>query len=230
MSFLCHKAGSIAFLSDNGTEFKIAVVTYVCEQLGIKGLYSKQLHPKGNLRIENMQIFLKRTLTKFLDSSNLEWDELLPFVFYCYNIFPCSNGTEQQFYVMFGCEPAEGQLTHLNNCSRYYGDNNGKIILVKHTKLWKHHAAYLKDILYRNDSSKLLKPRNNTKFEIGQVVMVENHAHHAFKPKHLMDYRVLKILNESTLLFITPNCTDHKTNINDVKPATTHELIENAWD
>ena len=45
-----------------------------------------------------------------------------------------------------------------------------------------------------------------------------------------MDYRVLKILNESTLLLVTPNRRECKMNINSVKPATTLELIENAWD
>ena len=52
-------------------------------------------------------IFL-RAITKFLDSSHLEWDELLPFAYYCYNIFPSSNRTEPIFYLVFGCEPAQG--------------------------------------------------------------------------------------------------------------------------
>ena len=83
---------------------------------------------------------------------------------------------------MFGHEPAEGQLTHLNNCSRYYRDNNGEIILAEFHKLWKHHPAYLKDIHYRKDDSKPCKPRNNTKFEIGQKAMVKHHACHTLKP------------------------------------------------
>ena len=32
-------------------------------------------------------------------------------------------------------EPAEGQLTHLNDYSRYHGDNSGNIILAKLHKL-----------------------------------------------------------------------------------------------
>ena len=44
-----------------------------------------------------------------------------------------------------------------------------------------------------------------------------------------MDYRVLKILNESTLLLITPNGKEHKMKINDVKLSMTLELVENAW-
>ena len=45
-----------------------------------------------------------------------------------------------------------------------------------------------------------------------------------------MDYRILKILNESTLLLVTPNGRECRANINNVKPCTTLELIENAWD
>ena len=58
--------------------------------------------------MENVHSFLKRTLTKFLNSSNLEWDELLPFACYCYNILPDSHGTEPPFYNIFGDEPVEG--------------------------------------------------------------------------------------------------------------------------
>ena len=72
-------------------------------------------------------------------------------------------------------------------------------------------------------------PKSNTDFEIGQAVMVTNHTHHTFKPKYLIDYRVLKILNESTLLLVTPTGREHKTKINDVKPCTILELIENVW-
>ena len=89
-----HTKGSIAHLSDNGTEFQNAVCTDACEQHDIKRLFSNPFHPQGNLRNENAHNFLKRTLTQFLDSNNLKWDKLLPFACYCYNIFPGSNGTE----------------------------------------------------------------------------------------------------------------------------------------
>ena len=46
---------------------------------------------------------------------------------------------------------------------------------------------------------------------------------------HLMDYRVMKTFNESTLLLVTHNGKECKTDINDMKPATTLVLIENAW-
>ena len=101
----------------------------------------KPISPQGNSRIENVHQFLKRTLTKLLESSNLAWGELLPFACYCYNIFPGSNRTKTPFFLMFGHEPMEGWLAYINNCSRYYGDNKGKIVLNELPKLWKHHTT-----------------------------------------------------------------------------------------
>ena len=60
--------------------------------------------------------------------------------------------------------------------------------------------------------------------------MVKNHVHYAFEPKYLMDYKVFRILNERTLLHMTPNGMGRKINVNIVKPYSTTELVENAWD
>ena len=78
-----HKGCSIAILNDNGTEFKNTVLDDTCQQCGIKRLFSNPFHPQGNSRIQNVHNFLKRTLTEFLESNDLEWDELLPFACYC---------------------------------------------------------------------------------------------------------------------------------------------------
>ena len=153
---------------------------------------------------------------------------MLPFACYCYNIFPRSNGTKPPFYLLFGHEPAKGWLTHVHTCSRYYGDNKGKIILAQLYKLWKHHAAYLKEIHNRKDDYTPPNLQITLTLKIGQAVMVRNHAHQTLQPKYLMHYRVLKILKESTLLLITFNGRECKMNINDVKPCTTLELVKNA--
>ena len=60
--------------------------------------------------------------------------------------------------------------------------------------------------------------------------MVKNHTHCTFETKYLMDYRALTILNENTLLLVTPNGKECKTNVSDVKPCTSLEWVENAWD
>ena len=45
------------------------------------------------------------------------------------------------------------------------------------------------------------------------MVMVMNHAHHTFEPKYILDYRVLKVLNDSTLLLTMLNEKERKTKI-----------------
>ena len=67
-----HKGGSITILSNNRTELKCTVLNEAYEQLGIKILSSSLFHPQGNSRIENVHNFLMKTLTMFLESSNLE--------------------------------------------------------------------------------------------------------------------------------------------------------------
>ena len=54
--------------------------------------------------------------------------------------------------------------------------------------------------------------KNNPKFEIGQPVMFKNHACCTFKQKYLLDYRVITILNNSTLVLVIPNGKERKNN------------------
>ena len=107
-------------------------------------------------------------------------------------------------FLMFGDEPEEDWLAHLNNCCRYYRDDKGKIILAELCKLWKHQATYLKDICNGKDNSIPSKPANNSKFEIGQVVIVRNHANQNLV-LNVNRLQSTKILHERTLLLITPN-------------------------
>ena len=147
-----------------------------------------------------MYSFLKRTLTKFMKNKNLEWDELLLFSCYCYNMFPGSNGTECPFFLMLGWDLAEGCLSNLNNRNKYYGTNEGKMVLEELLKLWKHHTNLLKEMHQRNKHTDNQHSNNNPKSEIGKLVMVTNHACQTLEPKYLLDYRVLKYLT------IAPSC------------------------
>ena len=75
---LAHKGGNVVRLSDNSTEFENKVLNEVCNQLGIKRLFCNLFQSQRNAREGNVNNFLKWTLSKFLESSDLERDELLP--------------------------------------------------------------------------------------------------------------------------------------------------------
>ena len=55
------------------------------------------------------------------------------------------------------------------------------------------HSTF-KRIMSKNEITTQQSHYNSTKFEIGQPVIVKNHAHHNFKPKYLLDYKVKKYL------------------------------------
>ena len=63
----------------------------VLTQLGIKHILSNPYRPQGNSHIENVHNFFKRILTKFLSSSDAEWDKFLPFACYCFNTTPTAG-------------------------------------------------------------------------------------------------------------------------------------------
>ena len=67
-----------------------------------------------------------------------------------------------------------------------------------------------------NEYKDVLSSNNYPKFEVGQPVMVRNHACCTFEPKYLLDYQVLQIPNASTILLLAPDGKEMKMNINSV--------------
>ena len=84
------------------------------------------------------------------------------------------------------------------------------MILEELHKLWKHHTAHPRGLTQREENTDQQIKVNNAKFEICQPVMVKNHAHHTFEPKYLLEYKVLKIINVSTLLLISSKGKERK--------------------
>ena len=76
LSCILSRAGSsMVCLSDNGSELKNSQMNTVLKQLDIKCIYSIPYRPQGNSHIKNIHNFLKRTLTKFLSSSDAKWEK-----------------------------------------------------------------------------------------------------------------------------------------------------------
>ena len=115
-------------MQDNGTEFKNKQLKSICDTLGIKQIYNNLYYPRGNHRIENVHNFLKRTMVKFMHGSQLEWDDALPLVTYCYNIAPSVDDLESHFYLVYGKDPLERSLSNLQNFCRYVGDQTGQLV------------------------------------------------------------------------------------------------------
>ena len=137
LSGILSRAGaSMVFLSDNGSELKSSQMNTVLKQLGIKCIYSNPYRPKGNSCIKNVHNFLKRTLTKFLSSSDVEWDKVLPVTCYCFNSTPTADDLESPFFLIHGRDPLEGHAGLLGSGNiRYIGNDKGHILFAELRKL-----------------------------------------------------------------------------------------------
>ena len=101
------RASIVCFL-DNGSELKNNQMNTVLKQLGIKCMYPNPYRPQSNSCIENVHNFLKRTLRKFLSSSDAKWGKILPCACYCFNLIPTADDLESSFFLIHGRDPLEG--------------------------------------------------------------------------------------------------------------------------
>ena len=141
-------------------------------------------------------------LTKFLSSTDAEWDKILSFTCYCFNTTPTADDLESPFFLVHGRDPLEW-CTRLpgQGSVRYLGNDKGLILFTEICKLW---SAHTKD-LQENRQLKTEKVEKNKHFKthdfkVGQLIVVGNHLRNTFESRFVSDSRVLKILNEQTLL------------------------------
>ena len=100
-SILAHKGGSVAIISDTGTEFKNKVLNELCDQLGIKRLFSNLFHLQSNVKVENVRIFFKKTLTKFLTIATSNGMNSFHLHVIAITYFQAATATESLFF-LFG--------------------------------------------------------------------------------------------------------------------------------
>ena len=81
---------------------------------------------------------------KFTYGSQLEWDDALSLVMYCFNIASSVGDLESPFYLVHGRDPLEGRFSNLQNYCRYVGDQPGQLAVQEFRKMWKVHAKLLK--------------------------------------------------------------------------------------
>ena len=168
---------SMVCLSDNGSELKNSQMNTVPAQLGIKQIFSNPYRPQSNSQIENVHNFLKRTLTKFLSSSDAEWDEILPFACCCFNTTPTADDLDSPFFLMHGRDLLEGgiELPGKNDIM-YLSDDKGFILFTEICKLWSASAKALQEnIPLRTDWVEKNKNFKAQDFRISQPIVVKNH-------------------------------------------------------
>ena len=64
-------------LMDKGTEFKNDTMNSVLIRLNMEHKFTMVYFPRGNSRLENLHALLKRSISKYIDLLDVEWDRWL---------------------------------------------------------------------------------------------------------------------------------------------------------
>ncbi|KAL5559099.1 hypothetical protein UlMin_035310 [Ulmus minor] len=83
-NIVCHFGVPRELVSDHGTQFENEKLQSICDQLGIKKIFSSPAHPKSNGQVEAVNKTIKQTLKKKLEKSKGAWVDELPLVLWSY--------------------------------------------------------------------------------------------------------------------------------------------------
>ena len=109
------------------------------------------------------------------------------------------------------------------------GEQKSLILFTKLRKLWSTHTKNLQE--NRLLKTNMLEHNKNFKchhFKVGQLIAVQNYLKGTFDPKFILDYQVLDIINECTLLIQSPECKTRKINGTDDKPVSANSATDNV--
>ena len=112
-------APSRFILTDNGTEFKNDTMNNVLIRLNTEHKFTTVYFPRGNSRLENSHALLKRSISKYIDLLDVEWDRCLNLATYVFNISPSSDNCSSPYYIVYGKEPIDAELKELEEVYRY---------------------------------------------------------------------------------------------------------------
>ena len=133
-------------LTDNGTEFKKDTMDKVLNRLNTEHKFTTVYFPRGNSRLENSHALLKRSISKYIDILDIEWDKCLNLATYAFNISPSSDNCNSPYYIVYGREPVDAELQELKELHKYTGTNCGLKRLQQLSEIWKNHADELRRI------------------------------------------------------------------------------------
>ena len=123
-------------LMDNGTEFKNDTMSSVLIRLNTEHNFTTVYFPRGNSRLENSHALLKRSISKYIDLLDVEWDKCLNLATYAFNISASSDNCSSPYYIVNSKE--------LEELHRYTGMNCGLKHLQQLNEIWQNHADELR--------------------------------------------------------------------------------------
>ena len=152
---------------DNGTEFKNDTMSSVLIRLNTEHKFTTVYFPRGNSGLENSHALLKRSISKYINLLDVEWDRCLNLTTYAFNISPSSDNCSSPYYIVNGKEPIDTELKELEELHRYTGTNCGLKHLQRLNEIWKNHADELRRIRIHRARKRDKYAKTLPKYKVG---------------------------------------------------------------
>jgi len=103
-NIICRFGVPHRIISDNGTQFACSQVKQLCEEIGIKQVFSSVEHPQTNGQAEAANRVILRGLKRRLVATKGEWPNEVPRVLWAYHTTPQTTTRETPFSLVYGTD------------------------------------------------------------------------------------------------------------------------------
>jgi hypothetical protein len=175
--------------SDNGTHFASTLLHTICEQLGIKQVFSSPWHPESQGQVERQNDTLNNCLTTLVGENPDSWPTLLPMVAYAVNSGPAPATQLSPMELLFKQEPNRPEaflLPRENQTDEEEYKPGGptpqeklaksvKVTTKKWEKVYQRTRKRIKEAQTRQ-AKRTEKQVYHKKYNLNDLVMKKNHA------------------------------------------------------
>lgn len=182
-----------SILSDMGTEYCNQIFSETTRMLNIQRLTSTPYHPQTLGSVERSHRTLNEYLRQYVTLSN-EWDILLPYFAYCYNITP--NSTFQckfsPFELLFGRQAKRPEIINTDVRDPIYDYNNYSIELRHKLQTTNQLARDLLIKMKQRNKKYYDQKLNKPIFKLNEKVLAIS-QNHKLKPVYDGPYTVIEL-------------------------------------
>jgi transposase InsO family protein len=218
-------------VTDNASNFTAQLVKEVRQLLKLDHRHSTPYHSEGNGAVERSFETFQDMLAKYLkelEKENLEFDEIVPAVTFCYNTSVHTATGESPFYLMYGRVPvfsSEAILSEKRGVyAKYLEPRDYRTNLVRHMQIAWEAARSSTDKYRESMEARTNEKRHKPGLAVGDLVLFRREKVKGVSAKFHIPWKGLYVITEVDMPHaVIEECTNAKVekrrvHINQIKP------------
>lgn len=160
--------------TDQGTEYKNETFSRISELLKYSHSFSTPYHPQTIANLERNHRCINEYLRQFVNDSQSDWDEWLPYYSFCYNTTPHTGFPYSPFELVFGKSATlPNNLKNPDSIEPVYNFNTYYTELKHRLQTTAAKAKIIIDRIKSKRNSNQLSKANPIEIKLGDKVMLE---------------------------------------------------------